>query len=39
MVGHTSTTFWQKLNSTPNSEFEKGVDEYAVIKDLDDYLG
>lgn len=34
LVGDTSTTFWRMANSTPNAEFEKVSDGYAVIQDL-----
>jgi hypothetical protein len=33
-VGYTSHTFWGKLDSTPNREFEKVVYGCAVIRDF-----
>jgi len=34
VVGDTSTTFLLIFGSTPNPEFEKVMEEWAVIQDL-----
>ena len=34
IVGHSSTTFLRNLDSTPNPEFEKVMEGYAVIQAL-----